>query len=83
MGRRKGTSVLLETGAQLTGIAAWAVGIMEMLGGLGAALLIALENLFPPLPSEVILPLAGFSAGTGTAGLTLWSAERTCLSTSP
>ena len=37
---------------------------MEMLGGLGAALLIALENLFPPLPSEVILPLAGFSFAT-------------------
>ena len=55
--------------APLTGIAAWAVGVMETLGGFGAALLIGLENLFPPLPSEVILPLAGFTASQGTLGL--------------
>ncbi|WP_371177316.1 DedA family protein [Buchananella felis] len=54
---------------QLTGIAAWAVNIMETLGGFGAALLIALENLFPPLPSEVILPLAGFTASRGSMSL--------------
>ncbi|MDO4792307.1 MAG: DedA family protein [Buchananella hordeovulneris] len=42
---------------------------METLGGFGAALLIALENLFPPLPSEVILPLAGFTASRGTMSL--------------
>lgn len=52
---------------QLTGIAAWAVTIMESLGGLGVAFLIALENLFPPLPSEIILPLAGFTASQGTS----------------
>ncbi|WP_182049692.1 DedA family protein [Changpingibacter yushuensis] len=40
---------------------------MEALGGIGAASLIALENLFPPLPSEIILPLAGFTAGTGAS----------------
>ncbi|WP_184788759.1 DedA family protein [Phytomonospora endophytica] len=38
---------------------------MESLGGPGAGLAIALENLFPPLPSEVILPLAGFTASRG------------------
>lgn len=48
------------------GIAAWAVNIMESLGGIGVAFLIALENLFPPLPSEIILPLAGFTASLGT-----------------
>lgn len=65
--------MLLETttAESLTGIAAWAVGIMTTLGGPGAAFLIALENLFPPLPSEVILPLAGFSAGTGTSSMTI------------
>ena len=63
--------MLLETttAESLTGIAAWAVGIMTTLGGPGATFLIALENLFPPLPSEVILPLAGFSAGTGTSSM--------------
>ncbi|GAA2942372.1 DedA family protein [Streptomyces violaceus] len=42
------------------------------MGGPGAGLAIALENLFPPLPSEVILPLTGFAAGQGV--LTLASA---------
>ncbi len=40
---------------ELTGIAGWAVDVMETLGGFGAFLLISLENLFPPLPSEIIL----------------------------
>jgi membrane protein DedA with SNARE-associated domain len=51
--------------AELTGVAGWAVDLMERLGGPGAGLAIALENLFPPLPSEVILPLAGFTASRG------------------
>jgi membrane protein DedA with SNARE-associated domain len=55
--------------APLEGVAGWAVSVMETLGGLGAALLIALENIFPPLPSEVILPLAGFTASRGSLGL--------------
>jgi membrane protein DedA with SNARE-associated domain len=49
---------------------------METLGGPGAGLAIALENLFPPLPSEVILPLAGFTASQGTfsiAGALFWT----------
>ncbi len=39
---------------------------MEALGAPGAGVAIALENLFPPLPSEIILPLAGFTASLGT-----------------
>ncbi|WP_353826838.1 DedA family protein [Agromyces sp. SYSU T0242] len=54
---------------ELTGLAAWAVDLMEALGAPGAGLAIALENLFPPLPSEVILPLAGFTASRGSFGL--------------
>jgi membrane protein DedA with SNARE-associated domain len=50
-------------------IADWAVDLMDTLGGPGAGLAIALENLFPPLPSEVILPLAGFAAARGDFGL--------------
>jgi membrane protein DedA with SNARE-associated domain len=52
-------------GTELTGVAGWAVDLMERLGGPGAGLAIALENLFPPLPSEIILPLAGFTASQG------------------
>ena len=40
----------------------WAVETMDSLGALGVFLLIFLENLFPPIPSEVILPLAGVTA---------------------
>lgn len=52
--------------AELTGVAGWAVDLMETLGGPGAGLAIAAENLFPPIPSEVILPLAGFTASRGS-----------------
>jgi membrane protein DedA with SNARE-associated domain len=55
--------------ANLTGIAQWAVDVMETIGAPGAGLAIALENLFPPLPSEVILPLAGFTASRGNFSL--------------
>lgn len=34
--------------------------IMDSFGYLGLCFLIALENLFPPIPSEAILPFAGF-----------------------
>ncbi|WP_344944363.1 DedA family protein [Sphaerisporangium flaviroseum] len=51
------------------GIAGWATQLMEQLGAPGAGLAIALENLFPPLPSEVILPLAGFTASRGDMSL--------------
>ncbi|CAA9233420.1 MAG: hypothetical protein AVDCRST_MAG83-1279 [uncultured Arthrobacter sp.] len=52
-------------GSALGGVAEWAVNVMETIGAPGAGLAIALENLFPPLPSEVILPLAGFTASRG------------------
>ncbi|MEV4750645.1 DedA family protein [Streptosporangium amethystogenes subsp. fukuiense] len=60
----------------LDGVAGWAINLMETLGAPGAGLAIALENLFPPLPSEVILPLAGFTASKGNMGLfdaVLWT----------
>ena len=47
----------------------WLIMLMETLGAPGAGLAIALENLFPPLPSEVILPLAGFTASRGEMDL--------------
>src|SRR3712207_8077540 len=46
-------------------LADWAVAIVEALGYVGVAFLVALENLIPPIPSEVILPLAGFSVSRG------------------
>lgn len=48
----------------------WVVETMGRGGHLMVAVLMFLENLFPPIPSEVIMPLAGFSARRGE--LTLW-----------
>ncbi|WP_128644840.1 DedA family protein [Rhodococcus sp. BS-15] len=50
---------------QLDGLAGWAVGVMDALGGPGAAVVVGVDNLFPPIPSELVLPLAGFSASQG------------------
>ncbi|WP_119726982.1 DedA family protein [Thermomonospora amylolytica] len=50
---------------ELNGIAGWAADVIDALGAVGVGLLIALENIFPPLPSEVVLPLAGFTASEG------------------
>lgn len=47
----------------------WVNDLMDAMGAPGAGLAIALENLFPPLPSEVILPLAGFAASSGRMSL--------------
>ncbi|WP_199440096.1 DedA family protein [Umezawaea beigongshangensis] len=55
-----------DTAEPLGGLAGWAVGLMDSLGGPGAALIVGLDNLFPPIPSELVLPLAGFSASRGT-----------------
>jgi len=45
----------------------WVTNVITALGYVGVALLVAFENVFPPIPSEVILPLAGFVAGRGDA----------------
>jgi membrane protein DedA with SNARE-associated domain len=43
--------------------------LMEALGALGVGLAILLETVVPPIPSEVVLPLAGYLAQTGRMGL--------------
>jgi len=43
----------------------WILQIMESGGYLGIFLLMILENIFPPIPSEVVIPLAGFAAARG------------------
>lgn len=49
----------------------WIVNTMDSLGYLGIALLMFLENLFPPIPSELIMPLAGFTVANGKMNFTL------------
>jgi len=49
--------------------------MVDRLGAVGVGLLILLENVIPPIPSEVILPLAGFRARTGTLNVVgVWAA---------
>jgi membrane protein DedA with SNARE-associated domain len=49
----------------------WLFSIVDRMGELGVGLLILLENLVPPIPSEVVLPLAGFRAHTGALDVVL------------
>lgn len=53
-------------------IGAWVLDVIAALGYVGLALLLVAENLFPPIPSEVVLPLAGFLVGRGDLGF--WQA---------
>ena len=55
-------------GSWLTALIDGVVGLMDLIGAPGAGVAIALENLFPPLPSEVILPMAGLAAARGSFG---------------
>jgi membrane protein DedA with SNARE-associated domain len=43
----------------------WMVSVVQTSGYIGIALLLFAENLFPPIPSDVILPMAGFLAARG------------------
>lgn len=47
----------------------WIVRLIEQSGYLGIAFLMFLETLFPPIPSEVIMPVAGISVERGRLGL--------------
>jgi membrane protein DedA with SNARE-associated domain len=56
-------------------VANWVFSIVDQLGAVGVGLLILLENILPPIPSEVILPLAGFRARTGAVNVVaVWPA---------
>lgn len=49
----------------------WVVEVVDGAGYLGIAFLMFLENLFPPIPSEVIMPAAGYDAAKGDLSLPL------------
>lgn len=60
----------------MQGIIDWITHLMEILGGPGVGIAILLENLFPPIPSEVVLPLGGFTVAQGSlsfASVLIWS----------
>lgn len=43
----------------------WLAALVEQGGAPGVALLMLAENVFPPIPSELIMPLAGYLAALG------------------
>ena len=61
--------MIVAAADQPGGLAGLAVDLMDKLGGPGAALLVGIDNIFPPMPSELVLPLAGFSASQGSMSL--------------
>lgn len=56
-------------GQELGGLVGLAAGVIDAIGEVGVGALTFAETVFPPLPSEVILPLAGFLSQTGRLDL--------------
>ncbi len=55
-----------EAGTEdLGGLSGFVLQVIDALGEWGVAIMLFVETVFPPIPSEVILPLAGFLAGAG------------------
>jgi membrane protein DedA with SNARE-associated domain len=46
-------------------MATWVMSIASSTGYFGILLLMFVENVFPPVPSQVIMPLAGYMAAHG------------------
>jgi len=54
--------------ASITGVAGWMTGLIDSFGPVGVGVIIVAETVFPPIPSEVVLPGAGYLAGLGQLG---------------
>ena len=53
------------------GLTGWVASVIESAGEVGVGLLVALENLIPPIPSEIVLSMAGYLASEGRVNLVL------------
>lgn len=53
----------------MSSVVDWVVAVMRAIGAPGVGVATALETVFPPVPSEVVLPLAGFTASQGHYGV--------------
>jgi membrane protein DedA with SNARE-associated domain len=58
-----------STSTELTGFVGWVADVIASLGAAGVGLMTLLENLFPPIPSEIVLPLGGYLASQGRISL--------------
>lgn len=64
-------AIAQEDPAQASGLIGWVAGVIQSLGEFGVGLLVALENIVPPVPSEVVLAMAGYLAGEGRFSVVL------------
>jgi membrane protein DedA with SNARE-associated domain len=53
----------------LTGFVGWVADVIAKLGAAGVGIMTLVENLFPPIPSEIVLPLGGYLASQGRISL--------------
>jgi len=56
-------------------LANWVQDVITQFGYLGVALLVVIENVFPPIPSEIVLPFAGFVAQQGASAVNATAGE--------
>ena len=61
--------MLSSSGDGLTGLSGFVADVIAALGAWGVGLLTLVETVFPPIPSEVVLPLAGFLSQQGRMGV--------------
>jgi len=54
----------------LTGLAGWVGSVVDALGPVGVGGLVLLETVIPPIPSEAVLPAAGYLARLGNLSFT-------------
>jgi membrane protein DedA with SNARE-associated domain len=65
-------------GAVLASVTTWLQDLIDNAGEVAVGALIALETVVPPIPSEVVLPFAGFQAAQGNMNAVLaWVAATT------
>ncbi|MFC4147064.1 DedA family protein [Micromonospora mangrovi] len=56
---------------QFTGLTGWVASVIDSLGAVGVALLVALESIVPPIPSEIVLAMAGYLSSQGRFNVVL------------
>ncbi|HET6532801.1 MAG TPA: DedA family protein [Actinoplanes sp.] len=64
--------------SQAGGLTGWVASAIESMGEVGVGLLVALENLVPPIPSEIVLSMAGYLASEGRVNVVLVWVAATC-----
>src|SRR5688500_8146557 len=63
------SQLITEISRERKRMATWVMNVMQSLGYPGLVFLMFVENIFPPIPSELIMPLAGYLAAQGKMNL--------------